>query len=257
MKDVTLTNSPNRIIIRWLFGIGILMTIANCLLAFFFVREYAGYGLLLMLGVAVPHIALGSAAWGSKSKVGFWIRLSLWIVSNAMLFLPFAITTPHYFTRWMVGQFNAADVGFFATKSYIMTIASKMTFVAIVFFPLWPIAEIMIAMIQAGRTDPEDDETTNKNEIRSIGLGATAFSVFQFLLGFALLAYALGIQMDSDHMPGLLWSAPYQPMFTVACSHLMIGFAILSRDRRGWIALAINAFAWCAVAIFSFSQQTT
>lgn len=69
MKDATLFKRPNRSIIRWLFGIGVLMTIANCLLAFFFVRADAGYGVLLMLVLAVPHIALGSAARGSKSKV--------------------------------------------------------------------------------------------------------------------------------------------------------------------------------------------
>jgi len=253
MKDVTLFNGPNRSIIRWLFGIGVLMTIANCLLAFFFVGADAGYGLLVTLFVAVPLIALGSAAWGSKSKVICWIRLSLWTVSNAMLILPFAITTPHYLERWMVGQFNRADVRFFALESYIVTIASMMTLVAIVFFPLWPIAEIIIAMIQSGRTDPKDEETANNNKIRSIGLGATAFSVFQFLFGFALLANALGIQMDPDHMPSFVWSAPSHPMFTVACSHLMIGFAILSRDRKGWIALAINALAWSFVAISSYS----
>jgi hypothetical protein len=255
MNSDPLSQNPNRIMIRWLFLLGIIMTLVNGFSGFFFARKHGGspHDIQLLMGILIPHIALGFAAWNSKSKVACWIRLSLWIASNAFLFLPVATKTLDYFTRWMAGRFNAADVGSFAAASYFGAVATSMSLVAIVFFSLWPLAEIIIAAIHTGRTDPKSEEPLTKNGIQSLGLSTIAFSVFQFLFGFAILAFALGIQIDFDHMPGLLWSLPFRPMFTVACSHFMIGFAILSRARSGWIAIVVNALAWCIVAISKFT----
>lgn len=255
MNSNPLLENPNRIKIRWLFLLGIIMTLVNGFSGFFFARKHGGspHDIQLLMGILIPHVALGSAAWNSRSKAVSWIRLSLWGASNAFLFLPVATNTLDYFTRWMAGRFNAADAGAFAAASYFGDVATSMSLVAIVFFSLWPLAEIIIATINTGRTDPKSDEPLTKNGIQSLGLSVIAFSVFQFLFGFAILAFALGIQIDFDHMPGLLWSLPFRPMFTVACSHFMIGFAILSRARSGWIAIVVNALAWCIVAISKFT----
>ncbi|MFN9464147.1 MAG: hypothetical protein ACK6B2_13190 [Planctomycetota bacterium] len=113
MYSDPLSENPNRIKMRWLFLLGIIMTLVNGFFGFFFARKHGGppHDNQLLMGILIPHIALGSAAGNSRSKVAFWIRLSLWIASNAFLFLPVATKTLDYFTRWMAGRFNAADVG--------------------------------------------------------------------------------------------------------------------------------------------------
>lgn len=235
----------------WLYLIGISLTLANALTGSYFVSRYLSphEGILLLMGIAIPHGALLLSAWRSQTRVSFWIRMITWLASNAIIFAPLATKLTDYAVNSLWAQVDPTRRPRELSK-FVESMSYSAGFCVLICIPVWLLAEMVVAGSAWVKPTLSASPLGNSQADRPRGWKLIAFGVFEALVGFVTLAMALGISLNFDHMPGVkLWGRLY-PLFTISCTHFLIVVAVFMRAQWGFLVLALNLLAWSLLIAF-------